>query len=137
MKRLIIAAAFIGCITAAPAELRFRHLDNNGATNITVVDTDSSASGQISKAVFTSADKQYEAKQIRCDRVGKKVVYYLKFKRLTEFSDCKLSLTIADTTHTIDIEQQLIDRARKASPKIKPVKPIKPIRPIRSRTRGQ
>ena len=133
MKRLIIAAALIGCFTAASAELRFRHLDNNGATNITVVDTDGSASGQISKAVFTSAGKNYEAKRIRCDHVGKKVVYYLKFKRLTHFSDCNVSLTIGGTIHTIDIEQHLIERTRKASSKIKPIKPIKP---IRSRTSG-
>ena len=130
MKRLIIAAALIGCFTAASAELRFRHLDNNGATNITVVDTDGSVDGQITKAVFTSADRNYDAKQIRCNRVGKKVVYYLKFKRLTHFSDCKVSLTIGGTVHTIDIEQHLIERTRKASPKTKPIKLI------RSRTSG-
>lgn len=111
MKRIILVTFINLIIFGASAEIRFKSIDNMRTTNIVLVDNDTSHTGvEITDAVLSNNGKKYPAKQIGCDVVNGFATYELKFKRLTIFKDCKVTLTINGETKTIDIQKTMSDR---------------------------
>lgn len=110
MKRIILLLV-VSLITAGvSAEIMYQSIDNNGATNVVLVDNAAPRSVEITDAVLYNNGKEYPARQIRCNVVDCVAVYKLKFKRLTVFKDCKVSLTVNGETKTIDIQKAISDR---------------------------
>ena len=82
---------------AASAEIKFQGIDNKGATNVMLTDTDAPDDA-----------KEYRAKNIRCNVVAGVAVYRLQFKRLTVFSGCKVTVTVNGKKTTVDIQKHLV-----------------------------
>ena len=97
-------------VLGASAEIRFRSIDNMGATNVVLVDKHAPQSIEITDAVLYNNGKKHSAKQIRCNVVNGVATYELKFKRLTVFRDCKVTLTVNGETQTIDLQKAMSHR---------------------------
>ncbi len=107
MKKVVLSAVLLLSVLAASAEIKFCSLDNIKGTNIVLVDKDSPADVEVTDAVFINGGKEYKAKNIRCDVVGKTATYKLKFKRHTVFRDCKVILTVNGKKKEINIQKSL------------------------------
>lgn len=110
MKRFILISLVGLMAFGASSEIRYRSIDNKGATNVVLVDNDAPRSVEITDAVLYNNGKEYPAKQIRCNVVNGVSTYKLKFKRFTVFKDCKVTLTINGEKKTIDIQKAMSDR---------------------------
>lgn len=97
-------------VFVASAEIKYRSIDNMGATNVVLVDDDASRSVEITDAVLFNNGKEYPAKQIKCNIVNGIATYKLKFKRFTVFKDCKVTLTVNGEKTTIDLQKAMHDR---------------------------
>ena len=102
MKKLIMLSLLVMSTLAASAEIKFQGIDNNGATNVMLTDTDAPDD------VLYCNGKEYRAKNIRCNVVAGVAVYRLQFKRLTVFSGCKVTVTVNGKKTTVDIQKHLI-----------------------------
>lgn len=103
MKKIILLSIFSLMMFVASAEIRCKNLDNKGATNVVLIDSIAPRSVDITEAVLYNNGKELPAKLIRCDTVHGVATYRLKFKRLTLFRDCKVTLRVNGETKTIDI----------------------------------
>lgn len=110
MKRFILISFVSLMVFVASAEIKYRSIDNMGATNVVLVDDDASRSVEITDAVLFNNGKEYPAKQIRCNIVNGIATYKLKFKRFTVFKDCKVTLTVNGEKTTIDLQKAMHDR---------------------------
>lgn len=110
MKRIILLLVVSLITVGVSAEIRYQSIDNKGATNVVLVDNAAPRSVEITDAVLYNNGKEYPAKQIRCNVVNGVAVYKLKFKRLTVFKDCKVTVTVNGETKTIDIQKAISDR---------------------------
>lgn len=110
MKRIILLTFICLMMFGASAEIRYKSIDNIGATNIVLVDNDAPKNVEITDAVLYNNGKEYPAKEIRCNVVNGVAIYKLKFKRLTIFKNCKVALTINVETKTIDIQKAMSKR---------------------------
>lgn len=109
MKKIILLTALAACASGTSAEIRYQSLDNIGATNIVLIDNNAPERVEVSGAVLHDNGKEYEAKSIRSDLKDGTATYKLSFKRLTFFKDCRLTITVNGTEHTIDIQKALTD----------------------------
>ena len=110
MKKIFLIAVFSFAVFGASAEIKFKCLDNIRGTNVVLVDDNAPQTIKITDAVLSNNGSEYPAKQIRCDVVDGTATYKLKFKRLTLFKDCKVTLTVNGEKITINIQKSLIDR---------------------------
>ena len=110
MKRFFLIAVFSIAALAASAEIKFRTINNIKGTNVVLVDNNALQTVEITDAVLLNNGRNYPAKQIRCDVVDGVATYKLKFKRLTLFKDCKVTLTVNGKKLTIDIQKCLSDK---------------------------
>ena len=110
MKKLVLLSIVALSALAASAEIKYQSLDNIGGTNIVLTDSDAPEKVEISDAVFYCDGKEYRAKSIRCDVVDGVAKYKLKFKRLTVFKDCKVTLTVNGEKKTVNIQKPLLER---------------------------
>lgn len=110
MKRFILISFVSLMVFVASAEIKYRSIDNMGATNVVLVDDDASRSVEITDAVLFNNGKEYPAKQIKCNIVNGIATYKLKFKRFTVFKDCKVTLTVNGEKTTIDLQKAMHDR---------------------------
>lgn len=110
MKKLVLLSIVALSALAASAEIKYQSLDNIGGTNIVLTDNDAPEKVEISDAVFYCDGKEYRAKSIRCDVVDGVAKYKLKFKRLTVFKDCKVTLTVNGEKKTVNIQKPLLER---------------------------
>lgn len=110
MKRFILFIFISLMMLGASAEIRYKSIDNIGATNIVLVDNNAPRSVEITDAVFYNDGKEYPAKKIRCNVVNGVATFKLKFKRFTVFKDCKVTLSVNGETKTIDIQKAMYDR---------------------------
>lgn len=95
MKRFIFIVAFSLAVLGASAEIKFRNLDNVKGTNVVLVDENAPKTVEITDVVLSNNGLEYAAKEIRCEVVDGVATYRLKFKRLTHFKDCKVTLIIS------------------------------------------
>lgn len=107
MKKLIMLSLLVMSTLAASAEIKFQSIDNKGATNVMLTDTDAPDDAKITDAVLYCNVKKYRAKNIRCNVVAGVAVYRLQFKRLTVFSGCKVTVTVNGKKTTVDIQKHL------------------------------
>lgn len=107
MKKLIMLSLLVMSTLAASAEIKFQSIDNKGATNVVLTDTDAPDDAKITDAVLYCNGKEYRAKNIRCNVVAGVAVYRLQFKRLTVFSGCKVTVTVNGKKTTVDIQKHL------------------------------
>ena len=70
MKKLIMLSLLVMSTLAASAEIKFQGIDNNGATNVMLTDTDAPDDAKITDAVLYCNGKEYRAKNIRCNVVA-------------------------------------------------------------------
>ena len=110
MKKFLLIAVFSLAVLGASAEIKFQSLDNIKGTNVVLVDVNAPQTVKITAAVMSNNGNEYSAKQIRCDVVNGIATYKLKFKRLTLFKDCKVTLTINGEKITINIQKSLLDK---------------------------
>lgn len=110
MKRFIFIAAFSLAVLGASAEIKFRSLDNVKGTNVVLVDEIAPQTVEITDAVLSNNGSEYTAKEIRCDVVDGVATYRLKFKRLTHFKDCKVTLTVSGKKITVNLQKSMILR---------------------------
>lgn len=110
MKKLVLLSIVALSALAASAEIKYQSLDNIGGTNIVLTDNDAPEKVEVSDAVFYCDGKEYRAKSIRCDVVDGVAKYKLKFKRLTVFKDCKVTMTVNGEKKTVNIQKPLLER---------------------------
>ncbi|MDE7413903.1 MAG: hypothetical protein K2N05_08990 [Muribaculaceae bacterium] len=110
MKKLFLIAVFSLVVLGAAAEIKFQSLDNLKGTNVVLVDEDAPQTIHITDAVLSNNGSDYSAKQIRCDIVNGVATYKLKFKRLTLFKDCKVTLTVNGEKLTINLQKSLLQK---------------------------
>ena len=110
MKRLFLSLALVVTVLGASAEITFLSLDNKNGTNIVLQDTSAPDKVEITKAVFQDCGREYHANGIRCDVADGKATYRLKFKKLTTFKDCKVTVTVNGKTETVEIQKHLLAR---------------------------
>lgn len=110
MKKTIITTALCLCALCGSSEIRYQSLDNIGATNIILTDRDAPAKVEITDAILSNNGAEYPARQIRCDVKDGTATYSLRFKRLTVFKDCRLTITVNGEKKTIDIQKSLTGR---------------------------
>lgn len=110
MKKFFLIAVFILAVFGASAEIKFKSLDNIKETNVVLVDDNALQIVKITDAVLSNNGSEYPAKQIRCDVVDGIATYKLKFKQLTLFKDCKVTLTVNGEKITINLQKSLLDR---------------------------
>lgn len=110
MKKLFLPAVLCLGALCASAEISYRSIDNIRGTNIVLVDNDAPKKVEITDAVLSNNGHEYHAKQIRCDVIDGVATYKLKFKRLTVFKNCKVTLTVNGKKITVDIQKQMYDR---------------------------
>lgn len=110
MKRFFLIAVFSLAVLGASAEIKYQSLDNINGTNVVLVDDNAPQIVKITDAVLSNNGSEYPAKQIRCDVVNGVATYKLKFKRLTLFKDCKVTLTANGEKITINLQKSLLDR---------------------------
>ena len=109
MKKFFLIAVFSLSVLAASAEIKFNSLDNFKGTNVVLVDDNAPQTVKITDAVLSNNSSEYPAKQIRCDVVDGIATYKLKFKRLTLFKDCEVTLTVNGEKITINLQKNLVD----------------------------
>ena len=107
---LVEIAVFSLAVFGASAEIKFQSLDNIKGTNVVLVDENAPQTFKITDAVLSNNGSEYPAKQIICDVVNEVATYKLKFKRLTLFKDCKVTLTVNGEKITINLQKSLLDR---------------------------
>ncbi|MDE6267102.1 MAG: hypothetical protein K2M07_07125 [Muribaculaceae bacterium] len=110
MKKFFLIAVFSLTVLGASAEIKFKSLDNIKGTNVVLVDDKAPQTVKITDAVLSNNGSEYPAKQIRCDVVNGVATYKLKFKRLTFFKDCKVTLTVNGEKNTINLQKSLLYR---------------------------
>lgn len=110
MKKFFLIAVFILAVFGVSAEIKFKSLDNIKGTNVVLVYDNAPQTFKITDAVLSNNGSEYPAKQIRCDVVNGIATYKLKFKRLTLFKDCKVTLTVNGEKITINLQKSLLDR---------------------------
>ena len=98
MKKLIMLSLLVMSTLAASAEIKFQGIDNNGATNVMLTDTDAPDDAKITDAVLYCNGKEYRAKNIRCNVVGGVAV----------FMGCKVTVTVNCKKTTVDIQKHLV-----------------------------
>lgn len=103
-------AAFCLVALGVSAEIRFMSIDNIKATNIVLADNGAPHGVEVTDAVLFSDGKEYPAKQIRCEVADSVAYCKLKFKRLTVFKDCKVTLTVNGKKVVIDIQKAISSR---------------------------
>ena len=109
MKRNFICAALAFCALCASAELRFQSLDNKRGTNISLTESDGRSDIRITDAVFHNGGKAFPVKNVKCETKDGQTRYQLKFKRLTTFKNCYLTLKADGREQTIDIQSRLLE----------------------------
>lgn len=110
MKKIILTTALCLSAICGSAEIAYRSLDNKGATNIVLTDSDAPAHVEVTDAVLTNDGTDYPARQIRCDVKDGTATYRLQFKKLTLFKDCRLTITVNGEKKTLDIQKSLTQR---------------------------
>ncbi|MBD5347835.1 MAG: hypothetical protein HDR84_01115 [Bacteroides sp.] len=109
MKKFFLIAVSSLSVLAASAEIKFKSLDNIKGTNVVLVDDNAPQTVKITDAVLSNNGSEYPAKQIRCDVVDGVATYKLKFKRLTLFKDCEVTLTVNGEKITINLQKNMVD----------------------------
>lgn len=110
MKKLILMAILCLATLGASAEIRYRSINNIHGTNIVLVDSDAPDKITVSEAILSNNGRKYRAKDIRCNVRGGVATYKLKFRRLTVFKNCKLTLTVNGRKVTVDIQKAMSHR---------------------------
>lgn len=105
MKRVILSILICFGMLNASAEIKYQSIDNIRGTNIVLVDNDASQKVEVTDAVLYNNDKEYHAKQIRCNVVDGVATYKLRFKRFTVFKNCKVTLTVNGKIVMVDIQK--------------------------------